>query len=98
MAEYIEKETLDSELYNRFHDEDEPSNITDVRLGSVRNFVRDFPTADVIPIPEGATNGDMVDKIFGKDVYWALIRMMYSSCCEKLDKWWDAPYTLKRED
>ena len=48
MAEYIEKETLDSELYNRFHDEDEPSNITDVRLGSVRNFVRDFPTVDVV--------------------------------------------------
>ena len=60
------------------------------------------PLVSAIPIPEGATNGDMVEKIFGKvrpeivkavsDVYCALIRMMYSSCCEKLDKWWDAPY------
>ena len=50
------------------------------------------PLVSAIPISEGATNGDMVEKIFGKDVYCALIRMMYSSCCEKLDKWWDAPY------
>ena len=46
----------------------------------------------MIPFPENATNGDMVEKIFGKDVYCTLIRMMYSSCCEKLKDWWNAPY------
>lgn len=50
------------------------------------------PSADVISIPRGATNGEVVEKIFGKDIYYTLISMMYVSCCEKLDKWWDAPY------
>lgn len=50
------------------------------------------PLVSAIPITEGATNGEMVEEILGKDVYCALIRMMYSSCCEKLDKWWNSPY------
>jgi hypothetical protein len=50
------------------------------------------PLVDAIPIPEGATNGEVVEEIFGKDIYCTLIRMMYSSCCEKLKKWWNAPY------
>lgn len=49
-------------------------------------------SADVIPIPKGVTNGEVVEKIFGKDIYYTLIAMMYVSCCEKLEKWWDAPY------
>ena len=44
------------------------------------------------PIPDNATNGDMIEKFFGKDIYCTLIRMMYSSCCEKMKKWWNAPY------
>ena len=44
------------------------------------------------PIPDNATNGDVVEKIFGKDVYCTLIRMMYSSCCEELKNWWNVPY------
>ena len=50
------------------------------------------PLVSAILIPEGATNGEVVEKIFGEDIYCALIRMMYSSCCEKLNRWWDAPY------
>ena len=53
---------------------------------------------DAIIIPKGATNGDMVEIIFGKDVYCTLIRMMYSSCCEKLKKWWNAPYKRGNSD
>lgn len=49
-------------------------------------------TNNAIIIPRGATNGDIVEKIFGKDVYCTLIRMMYSSCCEKLKDWWNTPY------
>ena len=51
-----------------------------------------------IEIPNGATNGDMVEMIFGKDIYCTLIRMMYSSCCEKLKKWWNAPYKRSVEE
>lgn len=47
---------------------------------------------DAIHVPEGATNGEVAEKIFGKDIYCTLIRMMYVSCCEKLKKWWNAPY------
>lgn len=55
-------------------------------------FINQCKIEDAIIIPEGATNGDMVEKIFGKGIYYTLIRMMYVSCCEKLKKWWNAPY------
>ena len=42
----ISREKLDKALYERFHEEDSPNNITDVRLGAVRNFVREFPPAN----------------------------------------------------
>lgn len=48
-------------------------------------------------IPDNATDGDVVEKLFGKDIYCTLIRMMYSSCCEKLKKWWNAPYRREGE-
>ena len=51
-----------------------------------------------IEIPNGATNGDMVEMIFGNDIYYTLISMMYSSCCEKLTKWWNAPYQKEVEE
>lgn len=46
----------------------------------------------VIPIPEGTTNGEVVEKIFGKDICYTLISVVYISRCEKLAKWWNAPY------
>lgn len=39
----ISKQELYEALYERFHDEDSPNNITEVTLGSVRNFVKNFP-------------------------------------------------------
>ena len=66
--------------------------------GILKEWLESVHTADVIEIPKGATNGDMVEKIFGKDVYFTLIRMMYSSCCEKLKNWWDAPYKRGNEN
>lgn len=41
----IDRNALDEALYERFHEEDSPNNITDVRLGAVRNFVQNFPSA-----------------------------------------------------
>lgn len=58
-------------------------------------FLASFKRLQVLP--DNATNGDMVEKIFGKDVYCTLIRMMYSSCCEKLKNWWNAPYKKESE-
>lgn len=40
----IDRNALDEALYERFHEEDSPNNITDVRLGAVRNFVQNFPS------------------------------------------------------
>lgn len=44
----ISKKALHKALYDHFHDEDAPNNITEVTLGSVRNFVKDFTS--VTPI------------------------------------------------
>lgn len=41
----ISREALHIALYENFHDEDAPNNITRVDLGAVRNFVKDFPPA-----------------------------------------------------
>lgn len=47
-VEYINKTELDKGLYERFHDEDAPNNITEVALGSVRKYVKGFEPANVI--------------------------------------------------
>ena len=44
----ISREALYNELYDHFHDEDAPNNITEVRLGTIRNFVKNFPSATPI--------------------------------------------------
>jgi hypothetical protein len=93
MAEYIDRNGL-----IRFLD-----NIQQPKMSATKGFkyitiddairvISERPTADVILIPEGATNGEVVEEIFDKSIYYTLIRMMYSSCCEKLKKWWNAPY------
>ncbi len=45
----ISRQELDNALYERFHEEDSPNNITDVHLGAVRNFVKNFPPATPQP-------------------------------------------------
>lgn len=93
MAEYIEKQGLIAFLDNI---QQPKIPITQgfkyITIDDAIRVVSERPTADVIEIPKDATNGDMVEKIFGKDVYCTLIRMIYSSCCEKLKSWWNAPY------
>lgn len=39
----VSRKALHKELYEHFHDEDALNNTTYVTLGSVRNFVKDFP-------------------------------------------------------
>lgn len=38
----INRKELDKALYERFHEEDSPNNITDVPLGMVRSFIKNF--------------------------------------------------------
>ena len=55
----VSREKLDKALYERFHEEDSPNNITEVRLGAVRNLVKNFPS--VTPCND-RTVQDFVDK------------------------------------
>lgn len=52
----VSRKALYEALYEHFHDEDAPNNITEVRLGAVRNFVKNFPsvtpTQNWIPVSE----------------------------------------------
>ena len=45
----ISREELDKALYEHFHEEDSPNNITDVHLGAVRNFIKNFPSVNPKP-------------------------------------------------
>lgn len=45
----ISRKELDKALYERFHEEDSPNNITDVHLGAVRNFIKNFPSVNPQP-------------------------------------------------
>lgn len=44
--DYISKQELYKELYDHFHDEDAPNNITEVRLGEIRNFPSELKVID----------------------------------------------------
>ncbi len=44
MSDCIIRKELDKALYDHFHDEDSQTNMTDVSLGAIRNFVRNFPS------------------------------------------------------
>ena len=52
----VSRKALYEALYEHFHDEDAPNNITEVTLGSVRNFVKEFssvtPTQSWILVSE----------------------------------------------
>lgn len=40
----VDRKALYEALYENFHDEDAPNNTAEVTLGSIRNFVKDFPS------------------------------------------------------
>ena len=66
------------ELYNDFHDEDAPNNITEVRLGAVRNF----PSVNMgeLKVIDFERKGNVVRLYLGVDTdYWG-------------DDWDDVPY------
>ncbi len=60
----ISRKVLYNALYEHFHDEDAPNNTTEVRLGAVRNFVKDFPST----MPKSTkSNWTPVSKSFPKE-------------------------------
>jgi hypothetical protein len=50
------------------------------------------PSISAIPIPEGATNGDMLTALFGERALITLDTHNY------LKDWWNAPYKAESEE
>ena len=80
----ISRQELDKALYEHFHEEGNPNNITDVRLGAVRNFVKNFP-----PVIPQSKIGRWIDEPYHKiseygeeDTYY---KRKCSKCFEKYD-------------
>ena len=71
-VDYISRKALYSALYDRFHDED-ANNITDVKLGVVRDFVKNFPS--VTPQEPKTGHWLMPDKEYSSKIW------RKCSCC-----------------
>lgn len=89
MVEYIEKSQVERMLWAVIMSKDERT---------IEEMLEDATIVNAIPIPDNVNNGDMVEKIFGKDIFLNLIAMMYVPCCKKLDKWWNEPYQKGAEE
>ena len=66
MAEYIDKEDAYSAVNNRINElkADEDFNIVkEICISGVNTHIAAIPAADVVPIPKGATIGDMIEAI-----------------------------------
>lgn len=93
----IDKEKLMNEMNTRAEEE-----ALDFR--DIRNMVEFAPTVNAIPIPEKATNGDMIKAMFGSPIREgeSEILHMFTFCNGKsmfpayfYKGWWNSPY--KRE-
>lgn len=77
-------------------------NIDDANYGS--NYIRIAPTVNAIPIPENATNGDMIKAMFPNfkitDLKNKMIKVDISeSYDEYFEKtWWNSPYKRESEN
>lgn len=102
MAEYIEREQARDAVYARIDElkADEEFNIVkEICISGVKKHIAAIQAADVIPIPKGATIGDMIEAILPNaevgpdpykpsvDIYMGGILMM------RVDRnLWNAPY------
>ena len=80
--DYISREALYNKLYNYFRDKDAPNNITEVRLGAVRSFVKYFPSVNMgeLKVIDFERKGNVVRLYLGVGTdYWG-------------DDWDDVPY------
>lgn len=103
MAEYIEREKLLDEL-----DKSARHHANNSREESLlfrdRTIVREQPLVNAIPIPEGATNGDMIKAMFPNaeidyheksdlvDSYVTVFIKGCDTCQDYSYDWWNEPY------
>ena len=81
--ECISRKELDKALYEHFHEEDSPNNTTDVRLGAVRNFVKNFPPID----PQEPKTGHWISVNTGKQSHTKDGMAIESVKCSECDEW-----------
>lgn len=99
MAEYIDIARID--------DWNDLSIIDDNGCAIYVDNISELPTANVIEIPEGATNGDMITTMFPNAKVQGIEGLEGFQCVAvsiglgtsyfALD-WWDAPYKVESED
>lgn len=99
MKEYIDR--------NEFLKRIKPYDTSDKTDKALYNFALNkmigTPTADVIPIPEGATNGDMIKSLFPNGTESIGRKKIYYSFYPNGDMefniaWWNAPFKKGREE
>ena len=94
MAEYIDRMQLETDTEWSEYDDD--------FISYSKSQINSLPTADVIPIPEGATNGDVIKAMFPQ---WDLreeIGYEYKLFGETHkfeglvdEDWWNSPYHIR---
>ena len=99
MAEYIDRE----EFLKRIKPYDTSDKTDKALYNFALNKMIETPTADAIPIPEGATNGDVIKAMFPNaknirvDGGYPLNYIIEGEWHRNLKEWWDAPYRKVEE-
>ena len=96
MSELIELEKVIDEV-NAY------KNCVDMCANTLKDNILDIPTVNAIPIPKGATNGDMWLLVFGGEVVYitenantVVVKLGRMERTFRLD-WWNAPYKRGEE-
>lgn len=76
--------------------------------GFLYKFIEECEIVDAIPIPDGATNGDMIKAMFPNAKTWEVTRddihcayIEFKDICEIKSfplSWWNAPYQKEVEE
>ncbi len=97
MKEYIEKSIVERMLWAVIMSKDERT---------IEEMLQDAPTVHAVPVPEGATNGDMLMTIFPDErgehySYLTPLHLMYDGLDfikEFRIEWWNARYKKEVEE
>lgn len=83
MKEYIEKSEVERMLW---------AVIMSKEKRTIEEMLEDAQVVTVIPIPEDATNGEMLTVLFGENALITLDTHNY------LKEWWNSPYKKEVEE
>jgi hypothetical protein len=106
MARYIEKDSALKVIYDFKEKHTEDRKDYPLNYGTLLDFInqiRDLPAVDAIPIPEGATNGDVIKAMFPnceqkENIHNGYFEMYFDgdfgnpSYMRVREYWWNAPY------